>query len=160
MSDGFFSSIKTPSLSTILIGCFVAIFAVFLFSNTSVILSKLGFETATTLKAELTKSQAELTRAKEVNTQLTEELKKTKELYEQTQKAVTELNKETVKVQKQTDEIQKTRTEKKKQTVNDLEKKTVTTDTTITIPIEEYNTLSAANIDSIHSAFETLQKGA
>jgi len=38
-----------------------------------------------------------------------------------------------------------------------LIQKTVTTETTITIPIEEYDQLSEQNIDSIHAAFAALE---
>jgi len=54
---------KVFSLSGSFILIFIAIFALFLFSNTNTILSKFGFETTTNLKAELVKSQEDLKKA-------------------------------------------------------------------------------------------------
>ena len=48
---------KVMSYAGIFIGIFALIIGVFIWSNSSVILSKFGFETATNLKAEVTRLQ-------------------------------------------------------------------------------------------------------
>jgi hypothetical protein len=91
---------KYQQMTIALVSIFVSIFLLFLFSNVSVILSKLGFETATALKAELVRTQEEVKKLATVNSTLAstveilEKAKKTEieaivSYYEETNKAKT-----------------------------------------------------------------------
>lgn len=154
--SSLFSWTKSVSTSTIFIGIFALIFSVFLFSNTSVILSKFGFETTTTLKGKLAKAEEQLKAAKTENDTFKKELEALKRLNSENVKALSEANKEINKAKQTVSDAQKERTVKKKETVKVLEGKTVVTDTEITMPLKEYNELSAANIDSIQSTYDHL----
>lgn len=61
---------KVAGYAGIFIGIFALIIGVFIWSNSSVILSKFGFETATNLKAEVTRLQGELETAQRINKNL------------------------------------------------------------------------------------------
>ena len=73
---GLFIKDKMFKGTGLIITIFGCIFALFLFSNSNVILSKFGFETTTTLKSNLTKTQGELKTAVVVNNNLNKTLDK------------------------------------------------------------------------------------
>lgn len=154
--SSLFSWTKSISTSTIFIGIFGLIFSIFLFSNTSVILSKFGFETSTELKGKLTKAHEQLKAAKLENDSYKLEVERLKKLTAENNKAISEANKETNKTVAVVDKVQKDRATKKKDATKVVDDKTVVTDTEIIIPAQEYNELSAANIDSINSTYDQL----
>lgn len=146
---------KVMSSTGIFIGIFAIIFGVFLFSNSSVILSKFGFETATNLKAEVTRLQGELETAQRVNKDLQSNLAAQETRHKAEIKALVDSAKEREKIQNDIIEAKKKKEAKDKATIDQLNKKTVVTDTTITIPIAEYDQLSASNADTINEVFDS-----
>lgn len=148
---------KVFSLSGSFILIFIAIFALFLFSNTNTILSKFGFETTTNLKAELVKSQEDLKKLAEINTNLNNLIVQTNERHKRELEAIRSVEEEKKVIDKAITEVVEIRKVLAKPVQKKLIQKTVTTETTITIPIEEYNQLSEQNIDSIHAAFAALE---
>lgn len=148
---------KVFSLSGSFILIFMAIFALFLFSNTNTILSKFGFETTTNLKAELVKSQEDLKKLAEINTNLNNLIVQTNERHKRELEAIRSVEEEKKVIDKAITEVVEIRKVLAKPVQKKLIQKTVTTETTITIPIEEYNQLSEQNIDSIHAAFAELE---
>jgi dihydropteroate synthase len=117
----------------------------------------LGFQTTSELKAELARSQKDLSQLTAINKTLNATVdditaRNTKmvqvlENYQQAKAAVVETVAEVVEVRK----------EKARPIQAKLVSKTVTTATTFTQPIEEYNQLSEANIDAILTAFNAFQ---
>lgn len=146
---------KVMSSAGIFIGIFAIIIGVFIFSNSNVILSKFGFETATNLKAEVTRLQGELETAQRVNKDLQSNLAAQETRHKAEVKALVESAKEREKIQNDIIEAKKKKEAKDKATIEQLNKKTVVTDTTITIPIAEYDQLSASNADTINEVFDS-----
>lgn len=146
---------KVMSSAGIFIGIFAVIIGVFIFSNSNVILSKFGFETATNLKAEVTRLQGELETAQRVNKDLQSNLAAQETRHKAEVKALVESAKEREKIQNDIIEAKKKKEAKDKATIEQLNKKTVVTDTTITIPIAEYDQLSASNADTINEVFDS-----
>lgn len=146
---------KVMSSAGIFIGIFAIIIGVFIFSNSNVILSKFGFETATTLKSEVTRLQGELETAQRVNKDLQSNLAAQETRHKAEIKALVDSAKEREKIQSDIIEAKKKKEAKDKATIEQLNKKTVVTDTTITIPIAEYDQLSASNADTINEVFDS-----
>lgn len=146
---------KVMSSAGIFIGIFAIIIGVFIFSNSNVILSKFGFETATNLKAEVTRLQGELETAQRVNKDLQNNLAAQETRHKAEIKALVESAKEREKIQNDIIEAKKKKEARDKATIEQLNKKTVVTDTTITIPIAEYDQLSASNADNINEVFDS-----
>lgn len=146
---------KVMSSAGIFIGIFAVIIGVFIFSNSNVILSKFGFETATNLKAEVTRLQGELQTAQRVNKDLQSNLAAQETRHKAEIKALVESAKEREKIQNDIIEAKKKKEARDKATIEQLNKKTVVTDTTITIPIAEYDQLSASNADNINEVFDS-----
>ena len=146
---------KVMSSAGIFIGIFAIIIGVFIFSNSNVILSKFGFETATNLKAEVTRLQGELETAQRVNKDLQTNLAAQETRHKAEIKALVDSAKEREKIQSDIIEAKKKKEAKDKATIEQLNKKTVVTDTTITIPIAEYDQLSASNADTINEVFDS-----
>lgn len=129
---------------------------VFLFANTNVILSRLGFETTTTLKSQLTASQGNLEKlvltnqsnAKALkleraqNLVLTQQLKALGEAKEKAKEQVTVINAKKVG--------------KAAPLMAAVVQKEVVTEHTVTLPRQEIDALSEANIDQLHEVFDTL----
>lgn len=144
---------KVMSTTGIFIGIFAIIFGVFLFSNSNVILSKFGFETATNLKAEVTRLQGELETAQRVNKGLKDDLAAQETRHKAEIKAIVDAGKDREKIKDDIINIKTKKEAKDKATIAELNKKTIVTDTTITMPIAEYDQLSSSNADSINEAY-------
>lgn len=147
---------KVMNVAGIFIGIFVLIIAVFIYSNSNVILSKFGFETTTNLKSEVTRLQEELKQAKEINDKVNEDLAIQTTRHKAELIAVVESFKEREKVKNKITEVKTKKEIKDRDTINKLNTKMIATPTEITIPLEEYNQLSANNIDSINEVFNSL----
>ena len=146
---------KVMSTTGIFIGIFALIIAVFVYSNSDVILSKFGFETTANLKSEVTRLQGELKQAKEINDKLNADLAAQTTRHKAELAAVVETYKEREKVKDKIIEVKTKKELKDRDTINKLKAKMVVTPTEITIPLEEYNQLSASNIDSINEVFNS-----
>ena len=146
---------KVMSTTGIFIGIFALIIAVFVYSNSDVILSKFGFETTANLKSEVTRLQGELKQAKEINDKLNADLAAQTTRHKAELAAVVETYKEREKVKDKIIEVKTQKELKDRETINKLKAKMVVTPTEITIPLEEYNQLSASNIDSINEVFNS-----
>ena len=146
---------KVMSTTGIFIGIFALIIAVFIYSNSDVILSKFGFETTANLKSEVTRLQGELKQAKEINDKLNADLAAQTTRHKAELAAVVETYKEREKVKDKIIEVKTKKELKDRDTINKLKTKMVVTPTKITIPLEEYNQLSASNIDSINEVFNS-----
>lgn len=146
---------KLTSSAGIFIAIFVVIFGVFIFSNSNVILSKFGFETTTNLKSQVTRLEGELKTAKRINDELSRDMETLTTRHKAELKALVEVQKEREQVKEKIVEIKTKKDIKDKPTIKKLNEKTVETPTEITLPLAEYNELSASNIDSLHEVFES-----
>jgi len=153
---GKFVKDKLFSTTGVFLLIFAAIFAVFLFSNSNVILSKFGFETTTNLKSELTRVQNELRQLQAINNGLNKTI-------EDLQKRNTEVEEALVKsfIEKETlrekvNDIRAKKDKKVKELNKRVEEQTTVTETTITLPIVEIDQLSAENIDSLNEVYDSL----
>lgn len=133
---------------------FTVIFAMFLFSNTNVVLSKLGFETTTNLKTQLVAAQQQLQIAQSTNKKLNDQLIKLQTESSKQLKAVEELHRQEKTTEKRIDTILRTKQLNTQAAITSLNKKTVTTSETIQIPIQKYDILSAENIDVISRTYD------
>ena len=146
---------KVMSTTGIFIGIFALIISVFIFSNSNVILSKFGFETATNLKSEVTRLEGELRTAQKVNQDLQRDMTAQETRHKAELKAVVDASKEREQIKDKIIEVKSKKELKDKAIIEQLNKKTVTTATEITIPIAEYDQLSANNIDSVNEVFDS-----
>lgn len=146
---------KIMSNSGIFIGIFALIIGMFIWSNSSVILSKFGFETTTNLKAEVTRLQGELETAQRINKNLQSNLKDQETRHKAEIKAIVDSNKERELVKDKIIEIKTKKELKDKSIIDQFNKNFVITQTEITIPITEYNQLSTSNIESVQETFDT-----
>lgn len=144
---------KMFSGTGLIVTIFGLIFAVFLFSNANVILTKFGFETTTTLKSELVKSQGALQNAVAVNTGLNKTVDKVLDHGAKKEAALTESFKEREKVKDTVTTIRQHRADSVKEATHVLDSQTTVSDEVIKIPTAEYNKASEANITSINDAF-------
>lgn len=149
---------KVFTATGIFISIFLAIIAIFIFSNSNVILSKFGFETTTTLKAELTRTQEELKRAKEINDNLNNTIETLKSANKDKIDSVIGFYKEKEAAKDAIIIISKKKEVRDRETIKNLEQKTTKTETTITIPIAEYNKLSESNIDTLNEVYDSFFK--
>jgi len=147
---------KLFSTAGIFLLIFAAIFAVFIFSNSNVILSKFGFETTTTLKAEVTRLDGELKTLKDINEKLNKTIADQTAVHDAKLKGVIENFKEQEKARLTVTVIKTKKEIKDRDTIKELEKKTVQTDTEITMPLAELNKLSESNITSLNDAYSSL----
>lgn len=146
------------NLGLIFVGLLVLVISVFVYSNSSVILSKFGFETTTNLKAEVTRLQGELSQAKRINDKLNEDLKSQTSRHKAELEAVSGVYKEREKTKDKIIEVKTQKELKDRDTIKKLSEKMVVTPTEITIPIAEYDQLSSNNIDSITEVYDTFFK--
>ena len=133
---------------------FIVIFATFLLFNTNVILSKLGVETTTNLKARLVTAQQQLQVAQSTNKVLNDRLTTLQAETSKQLKAVEELHQQEKATEKRVDVILRNKQSSTQTTITSLKKKTVTTSETIQIPIQEYDSLLAENIDTISRTYD------
>jgi hypothetical protein len=154
---GLFFKEKLFNLTGIVIGIFVLIFSLFLFYNSDMIMTKLGFETKTNLRAQIVEVSGKLKAAEEDNATLRSaiatlefehkaQLAALQKSYDESEKARNVVEKKLAEYKTKSEGVKKV-----------IKEKTVTTDTTITIPIAESKVLSEMNADLIHSTFDQLQ---
>jgi uncharacterized membrane protein YgaE (UPF0421/DUF939 family) len=153
----FFSK-KLFSTTGIFISILIAIVAVFIFFNSNVILSKFGFETTTTLKAELVRTQEELKKAKEINDNLNKTIENLKNIHENEVKTIVEFYKEKEIAKDTITTISKKKEIRDREIIKKIDEKLSQTETTITVPIIEYNQLSESNIDALNEVYNSFFK--
>lgn len=153
---GLFVKNKMFSGTGLIITVFGLIFALFLFSNSNVILSKFGFETTTVLKGKLVETQGQLNNAVTVNQELNKTVDKVIDNSAKKEEVLVESFVEREKVKDTVATIKREKIAKVKEATQTLDKETTVTEDVITIPTAEYNKASEANIDSIHATFDKL----
>lgn len=144
------------SSAGVLIIPILLLIGIFVMSNTDTILSKFGFETKSSIKAELVVANEGVKQAGIIN----ENLNKAIDAVTSNAVAVKEAIVSNYKEQDKAKDIVAKISEHKKALdlpiEQRLKEKTVTTATTITIPIAEVNELSASNIDSLNDTYDQL----
>lgn len=151
---------KLFSIVGVIVAIVVFILLYFLLTNTTTILSKFGFETTTTLKAELIQSQNDLKRLSEVNINLNNTIDTLQKTAKKNAEAISSSTKEKQAVQVKTNTSLQKYTDKTRKFKEDLETKP-TTSAEVTL---EVDALSEANIDLItevyNSNFQEITKDA
>lgn len=158
MLTAIFSFIKSKLFSTsgVFLLIFAAIISIFIFFNSNIILSKFGFETTTTLKSELTRTQSELEQLKSINNDLNNNIKLVEDRYKKQLLAITTLQEEKIAMENKVNTIVKTYTTTKNKLNKDIKVKVQESPTDITLPIEEINQLSVNNISAINTVYSEL----
>ena len=134
---------------------FACIIGGFLFYNSNTILEKFGFETRTSIKAELTKTQGQLTQAQDSNKDLVQKIKELERVKKEHEQAIIDYEEEKKQANKTIEEIKNKKKENSKKATENLNSKTQVTDTTITVPKQDYDEASRENIRAIHEAFNS-----
>lgn len=151
---------KLFSIVGVIVAIVVFILLYFLLTNTTTILSKFGFETTTTLKAELIQSQNDLKRLSEVNINLNNTIDTLQKTAKKNAEAISSSTKEKQAVQVKTNTSLQKYTDKTRKFKEDLKTKP-TTSAEVTL---EVDALSEANIDLItevyNSNFQEITKDA
>ena len=151
-------SLKDLSATTVFLAIFGIILGSFLLFNSSTILTTLGFETTTNLKAKLAKTEEALQQAKDLNKANEKEIQRLKQINETNLQALAQANQEISEAKQTVATLQKQRSDKKKENTKTVDAGTVVTDTTITLPRQAYDALSIANIQSIQEAYQKLSE--
>lgn len=152
---------RTSSLSMqarVFLLILLSLIAVFLVSNTSVILSRLGFETTTSLKAELVKAQSDLQRTMQINEEKDIELLKERAMSKSLTEQLEKLNNDVLKAKEYVDKVQVEKSNKSKVIISKVKSLQVTNDDTVQLPKSEIDQLSAINIDQVTEVFNNLKK--
>ena len=131
---------------------FAAIFSVFLFSNSNVILSKFGFETTTNLKAELTRTQEELKTLQAINNNLNKQIEELNKVKEKETNVIVEYVEKKDSTKEKTNNIIKKKKEKVQETVDQISTTQSTENAKI---IELQDKISEENIIALNEAFDT-----
>jgi len=134
----------------------LVVFGMLLIPNIDNIMSKLGFETEASIKAELARTQEELKQLKQINDRLVNRLDEVTKVYEDQINAILEAKSESVVVDNYVKTIKNVKNKKDKKITKQLNSKTKIKDKTIEIPIEEMDQLSANNIDAINQVYDNL----
>lgn len=134
----------------------LALIGVFIFSNTSVILSKLGFETATTLKAQLVQTQADLDRVVELNLQKDNELIKERTMTKALTEQLDKLNTVTTVANEQVQKVQHEKRRKTEVIITKVKSSEVQGGNVVQLPRAEIDQLSSVNIEQVTEVFDTL----
>lgn len=141
--------------------CFVImlalIFGCFLWAGSETLLTRFGFETKTSLQQKLTQETSNRAQLEQTNKDLLESAVQAKKDQDRVLKTLADLTQTHQALEETTSVITQTLVKKSVQAKTNIEKKKVTTVETVTLPIEDLNTLSQANIDAVHAAFEQLQ---
>ena len=144
------------SASMVLLCILIGFVGIIILSNTNVLLTKMGFETTTSLKAQLVSTSNDLEQVTRVNSQnllnLEMERENTKVLKEQLQ----ELQELKSKASESVTQASVRKANKTSKAVSTIIAKTVETKDTITLPKEEVEQLSRANIDQLHEVYASL----
>ena len=134
----------------------LSLIAVFIFSNTSVILTKLGFETTTAVKAQLVQTQADLAKVVEVNLQKEQELLKERQMNKALNEQIEKLNVVTTRAKEQVERAQYDKKRKTEVVITRVRASSVVSETLVQLPRVEVDQLSSANIEQVTEVFDSL----
>ncbi len=134
----------------------LSLIAVFIFSNTSVILTKLGFETTTAVKAQLVQTQADLAKVVEVNLQKEQELLKERQMNKALNDQLEKLTTVTTLAKEQVEKAQSDKKRKTEVVVTRVKASSVHSETLVQLPRVEIDQLSSANIEQVTEVFDSL----
>lgn len=134
----------------------LSLIAVFIFSNTSVILTKLGFETTTAVKAQLVQTQADLAKVVEVNLQKERELLKERQMNKALNEQLEKLTTVTTIAKEQVEKAQSDKRRKTEVVITRVKTSSVHSETLVQLPRVEIDQLSSANIEQVTEVFDSL----
>ena len=134
----------------------LSLIAVFIFSNISVILTKLGFETTTAVKAQLVQTQADLAKVVEVNLQKEQELLKERQMNKALNEQLEKLNVVTTRAKEQVERVQSDKKRKTEIVITRVRASSVVSETLVQLPRVEVDQLSSANIEQVTEVFDSL----
>lgn len=134
----------------------LSLIAVFIFSNTSVILTRLGFETTTVVKAKLVQTQAELASALDSNLQKDKELLKERHMNKAVNEQLEKLTTATAIAKEQVEKAQSDKKRKTEAVVSRVRASSVYNETMVELHRADIDQLSAANIEQVTEVFDSL----
>lgn len=137
------------NLPTMFVLGMVGLIAFVLLTNSDTVLSKFGFETTSTLKAELARTQAELDRLAKVNQELIDSIEEIKRTQQAQIEALSNFYKEEESKKTATVQIVETKQTKIKDLNKKVAAKTKSTKDTVTLPTQELNNISETNISAL-----------
>lgn len=120
-----------------------------LLTNSDTVLSKFGFETTSNLKAELARTQSELDRLTKVNQELIDSIEEIKRTQQAQIEALSKFYKEEESKKTATTQITQIMQTKIKDLNKKVASKTKITNDTISLPTQELNSISEANISAL-----------
>ena len=137
------------NLPTMFVLGMVGLIAFVLLTNSDTVLSKFGFETTSTLKAELARTQSELDRLAKVNQELIDSIEEIKRTQQAQIEALSNFYKEEESKKTATIQIVETKQTKIKDLNKKVAAKTKSTKDTVTLPTQELNNISETNISAL-----------
>ena len=135
---------------------FVVLFAVFFFSNSRLIMSKLGFDSITSLSVSLAKTQDNVKQLKTINDKLIMQLDKLAESHTRDLQAIDDLQQAKVFINNAVTTVTKKKDSAEKSIVSRIERQTVYTEKTVTLPTQDIDKLSENNIANIQQLYAVL----
>ena len=137
------------NLPTMFVLGMVGLIAFVLLTNSDTVLSKFGFETTSTLKAELARTQSELDRLAKVNQELIDSIEEIKRTQQAQIEALSNFYKEEESKKTATIQIVETKQTKIKDLNKKVAAKTKSTKDTVTLPTQDLNSISETNISAL-----------
>lgn len=144
------------SAGSIFIALLFAVVITFFFSGVSSTLTSLGFETTQSVKAELAKTKMQLDTATNVNESNIKQLEVERRVSLQMRSEIAKVTQRAVNTESLVTSVKTKKTQKDLPVIAQVIEKTTSTADTITLPIQEINTLSASNIEQVHEVYKAL----
>lgn len=144
------------SAGNIFLFILMLIMATFAMSTVNSVMTYLGFETKQTIKTQLVETKRQLADTVKVNQENVKALEVERQVNMQIRQELAKVNEKTMYVQRLVTSVKENKAKKDAPVIQRLTEKTVTTADTITLPLEEINTLSASNIEQVHDVYKAL----
>lgn len=148
--------LKFLTVGRVFVILLAVIFGTLLWSNSDTILTRLGMETKTTLSKKVGELNQTVHTLEWMNADNVREIERLKEDNERLLKALKELEVERTKIEDKANKVQKDLKDKTAQLKDKILKEQKLTETTLTLPRQEVEQLSHANISALHSAYNEL----
>lgn len=160
MLTTFLTFFKTKILTTpvVFLAILVSILSLFLIYNSDTILTRLGFETKTNLKAQVVSLKKDLETAENVNKKLIDDLNSLEKQLKTNQETISNFYKEEKRIATKVSVIKEAKVIKEKQIEKNIEEKKIVDEenNTITLPLKEVNEHSFIQITTLNEVYNEL----
>lgn len=144
------------SVGNIFLFILALIIGTFAMSAVNSALTYLGFETKQAVKTQLVETKRQLADTVKVNQENVKALEVERQVNIRIRTEIAKVNEKVMYVEKLVTSVKEKKAKKDAPVIQRLTEKTVTTTDTVTLPLEEINTLSTSNIEQVHDVYKAL----